>query len=304
MQNLGDISNPKTAFNMALTLMAKAFTLNDTTPTNNNQRSSSNSRNMWIAQPGMNMDQDRQMLMIEDTVGNQFRPNAMHNIRNQVVLNASQNPSVQNVGNQNGLSVVLEIANQYGNGKMLLQDTAEGKKDAAYLQTQLQIAQKDEAGIQINSKEFDFMAAAGAYDEIEKVTANYGSAEKALDLEIERLLREVVSQDIMSIVQNNSVVDASNLQTELDRTKENLKIELLKGKRITSVLEIKRLQAQLVDQKGKSKDTLCLSDTLDPLPQKLENENVELEFQIRNYEKENAHLKAVYKNLFDYINVT
>ncbi|GKB83059.1 retrovirus-related pol polyprotein from transposon TNT 1-94, partial [Tanacetum coccineum] len=46
------------------------------------------------------------------------------------------------------------------------------KRDAAYLQTQLQIAQKDEAGIQLNFKEFDFMAAAGAYDEIEKVTAN------------------------------------------------------------------------------------------------------------------------------------
>ncbi|GKD62859.1 hypothetical protein Tco_1304967 [Tanacetum coccineum] len=31
---------------------------------------------------------------------------------------------------------------------------------------------KDEAGIQLNYEEFDFMAAAGAYDEIEKVTAN------------------------------------------------------------------------------------------------------------------------------------
>ncbi|GKD56171.1 retrovirus-related pol polyprotein from transposon TNT 1-94 [Tanacetum coccineum] len=39
---------------------------------------------------------------------------------------------------------------------------------------------------------------------------------KALELEIERLLRAVVSQDIMSIVQNNSVVDTSNLQTELE----------------------------------------------------------------------------------------
>nr|GFB87844.1 hypothetical protein [Tanacetum cinerariifolium] len=37
---------------------------------------------------------------------------------------------------------------------------------------------------------------------------------------------------------------------------------------------------------------------------KLENENVELEFQVRNYEKENAHLKTAYKNLFDSINVT
>ncbi|GKD58127.1 hypothetical protein Tco_1295636, partial [Tanacetum coccineum] len=44
---------------------------------------------------------------------------------------------------------------------------------------------------------------------------------KALELEIEHLLRAVVSQDIMSIVQNNSVVNTSNLiQTKLDRTKE------------------------------------------------------------------------------------
>nr|GFC09966.1 hypothetical protein [Tanacetum cinerariifolium] len=43
--------------------------------------------------------------------------------------------------------------------------------------------------------------------------------------------------------------------------------------------KIKRLQAQLGDLKGKSKDTLFVSDTLNPLSQKLENENVELEFQ-------------------------
>ncbi|GKG09346.1 hypothetical protein Tco_0338092, partial [Tanacetum coccineum] len=64
------------------------------------------------------------------------------------------------------------------------------------------------------------------------------------------------------------------------------------------------LQAQLGDQKGKSKDTSCVSDTLDPLPQKLKNENVESEFQVQNYEKENAHLKTAYKKLFDSINVT
>nr|GEU34218.1 putative reverse transcriptase domain-containing protein [Tanacetum cinerariifolium] len=36
-------------------------------------------------------------------------------------------------------------------------------------ETQLQTAQKEEAGIQLNSEEFDFMAALGAYDEIEEV---------------------------------------------------------------------------------------------------------------------------------------
>ncbi|GKF21588.1 hypothetical protein Tco_0070226 [Tanacetum coccineum] len=53
--------------------------------------------------------------------------------------------------------------------------------------------------------------------------------------------------------------------------------------------------------KGKSKDTPCVLDTLDPLSQKLENKNVELEFQVLNYAKENAHLKTTYKNPFDSI---
>ncbi|GKB73023.1 hypothetical protein Tco_0934435, partial [Tanacetum coccineum] len=89
---------------------------------------------------------------------------------------------------------------------------------------------------------------------------------KALELEIERLLRAVVSQDIMSIVQNNSVIDTSNLQTELEPYNDMQQ-------------KIERLQAQLGDKKGKSKDTPCLSNTLDPLSQKVENKNVELEFQ-------------------------
>ncbi|GJW99162.1 hypothetical protein Tco_0180970 [Tanacetum coccineum] len=85
--------------------------------------------------------------------------------------------------------------------------------------------------------------------------------QQTLEYEIERLSKVVVSQDIMSIVQSNYVVDTSNLQTELEHT-------------------------------------------LDPLSQKLENENVELEFLDLNYAKENEHLKKTYKNLFDSINVT
>nr|GFA34000.1 retrovirus-related Pol polyprotein from transposon TNT 1-94 [Tanacetum cinerariifolium] len=68
--------------------------------------------------------------------------------------------------------------------------------------------------------------------------------------------------------------------------------------------KIERLQAQLGDLKGKSKDTSSVSDTQNPLSQKLEKENVELEFQVFNYARENAHLKATYKNLFDSISVS
>nr|GFA51283.1 hypothetical protein [Tanacetum cinerariifolium] len=46
------------------------------------------------------------------------------------------------------------------------------------------------------------------------------------------------------------------------------------------------------------KDYPLRKDTLNPLSQKLKNENVELEFQALNYARENAHVKATYKNLF------
>nr|GEX49238.1 copia protein [Tanacetum cinerariifolium] len=52
MPNTEDITDPTTAMNMALTLMAKAFKLSYSTPTNNNQRISLNPRNRHIAQPG------------------------------------------------------------------------------------------------------------------------------------------------------------------------------------------------------------------------------------------------------------
>ncbi|GJW32502.1 hypothetical protein Tco_0052534 [Tanacetum coccineum] len=95
----------------------------------------------------------------------------------------------------------------------------------------------------------------------------------SLEYEIECLLRVVVSQDIMSIVQSDSAVDTSNLQTELERTKERFENSYNDIHQ-----KIERLQAQLGDLKGKSKDTICVSDNFDPLSQKLEDENVYLEF--------------------------
>ncbi|GKA25059.1 hypothetical protein Tco_0711092 [Tanacetum coccineum] len=202
MQNPKDISNSITEIDMALVLMAKAVKLNNTTPTNNNQRSSSNPRNMQIAQPGMNMDQDRQMLMVEDNVGNQFRPNAqqiarnqngynaVQNVGNQLRHNAVQNSNIQKTTNQSrNVNVVAVRAKAIGNGNNENQIrcyNCQGvndyggnctvnprKRDIVYLQTQLQIALKEEAGMQLNYEEFNFTAAAGAYDEIKEVNTNY-----------------------------------------------------------------------------------------------------------------------------------
>nr|GEW62842.1 retrotransposon protein, putative, Ty3-gypsy subclass [Tanacetum cinerariifolium] len=87
MLNPEDITDPTTAMNMALALMAKAFKLNYSTPTNNNQRISSNPKNRQIAQPGMNMGQDRQIQIVRGNGGNQFRQYAGQNVRNPAGYN-------------------------------------------------------------------------------------------------------------------------------------------------------------------------------------------------------------------------
>ncbi|GJX17505.1 retrovirus-related pol polyprotein from transposon TNT 1-94 [Tanacetum coccineum] len=186
--NPEDITDPTTAMNMALALMAKAFKLNYSTPTNNNQRISSNPRNRQIAQPGMNMGQDRQMQMVGANGGNQFRQyagqnvgyqngyNAVQNVGNQVVQDAVQNQNgqigVQNIGNGNVVAARAEGNAPGNNGNQIRCYNCRGlghlarnctvrprRRDAAYLQTQLLIAQKEEAVIQLQAEEFDLMAA-------------------------------------------------------------------------------------------------------------------------------------------------
>ncbi|GJR44741.1 hypothetical protein Tco_1312844 [Tanacetum coccineum] len=127
MPNPEDITDPTTAMNMALALMAKAFKLNYSTPTNNNQRISSNPRNRQIAQPGI----------------------------------TNQNPN----GNGNVVAARAE-GNATGN------NVRPRRRDAAYLQTQLLIAQKEEAKIQLQAEEYDLMSVVADIDEIEEVNAN------------------------------------------------------------------------------------------------------------------------------------
>nr|GEV49264.1 hypothetical protein [Tanacetum cinerariifolium] len=117
----------------------------------------------------MNMDQDGHMLMVEDNFGNQFRPNAVQNVKNQVVYNAVQNLGIQIVENMNRLSVVLEITNQYRN-RNVVTTPAEGNGNGI-----------NEAANFVR----DFKSLAKEADES---LVNH----KALELEIERLLRAVV----------------------------------------------------------------------------------------------------------------
>ncbi|GJV44309.1 retrovirus-related pol polyprotein from transposon TNT 1-94 [Tanacetum coccineum] len=300
------------------------------------------------------------MQMVGGNGGNQFRQYAGQNVGNLNGYNAAQNVGNLNA-NQNGNgNVVAAQAEGNGNGNNENQVRCYNcrglchyarnciarprRRDTAYLQTQLLIAQKEEAEIQLQAEEFDLMAT-GDIDEIEEENANYilmanlqqastsctqtnnasvydsdGSADheppvvydleetlqlaedsrlkmkqlkkeiklanyakinhlsgvfvsqtaklreelyfsntsktdtvsksisipneefsddtspsvaqkflnEALEFEIEHLLRVVVSQDIMSIVQNPTVVETFNLQTELKHTKERFENCIIK----------------------------------------------------------------------------
>nr|GEY66212.1 integrase, catalytic region, zinc finger, CCHC-type, peptidase aspartic, catalytic [Tanacetum cinerariifolium] len=207
---------------MVLAQMAKAFKLKYQTPTNNNQRISSSPRNRHIAQLGMNIGQDRQMQMVGGIANQNLNRNG-----NLIAARDEGNATGHN-GNQ------IRCYNCRGLGHFARNCTVRPRiRDAAYLQTQLLITQKEEAGTQTDK--------APVYDSNE--SAEVHNYENFYDNEIFYMF-----------------------------TQEEKYTELL-----------------------------------EPIPepnQKLENENVELEFQVLIYAKENAHLKTTYKNLFDSISMT
>ncbi|GJV15720.1 reverse transcriptase domain-containing protein [Tanacetum coccineum] len=203
---------------------------------------------------------------------------------------------IHNVENMNGLSVVSEIANQYGNGDVVTAPAkgngngingnpircyncrGEGhyasnctvksrKHNAAYLQQsyRLLVAQEDEArdlkGTQGNLRSW---TTADAHEEQERV--KHVSTEVPKD-------ENCYDHDIFNMLTHE--VHYTELQTELDRTEEKTENCIItKGKRIRSQLEISKLQLRV-----KSSDTQCASNTIDLVSQKLEDENVSLEFQ-------------------------
>nr|GEU38276.1 hypothetical protein [Tanacetum cinerariifolium] len=136
---------------------------------------------------------------------------------------------------------------------------------------------KEEAGIQLQAEEYDLMAATADLDENEEVNANC-------------ILMANLQQASTSGTQTNSapVYDTDGSAEETEYAKlwndwykkcDECKYDKISYDKAYKDMQqkIERLQAQLGDLKGKSKDISSVSDTLNPLSQKLENENVELD---------------------------
>nr|GEW73198.1 integrase, catalytic region, zinc finger, CCHC-type, peptidase aspartic, catalytic [Tanacetum cinerariifolium] len=314
MPNPEDITDPITAMNMALKLMAKAFKLNYSTPTNNNQRISLNPRNRQIAQSGMNMGQDRQMQMVGGNGGNQFRQYAW-----------------QNAGNPAGYNDV--IGNQIGNGN-LVAARAEGNA-AGQNENQIRcyncrgVADLDKikevnancilmanlqqaltSGTQTDSAPvYDTDGSAEVHENCDdnEIFNMFTQEEQYTELlepipeshQVPQNDNDVISEDT-SVEQGGETIEQHPVNFEETRVLyESLYQNLATYNDMQQKVE--RLQAQLRDLKGKSSNTPSASNTLDPLNQKLESKIVEIEFQVVNYECEISHLKTTYKNLFDSI---
>nr|GEX20568.1 hypothetical protein [Tanacetum cinerariifolium] len=149
MTFLEDIKDPTEAMNAALILFAKALQLS--APTNNNQRTSSNPRNRQIAQPVMNME---------------WWDSRCSKCECAKWWKSEWLVVVPGIANQSGTgNVVAARAEGTGNGNQARCYNCRGlghisknctaiprRRDAAYLQTQLLIAQKEEAGIQLQAE--------------------------------------------------------------------------------------------------------------------------------------------------------
>ncbi|GJV72432.1 hypothetical protein Tco_1492427 [Tanacetum coccineum] len=231
-----------------------------------------------------------------------------------------QNPGIQNVENMNGLSVVPEIANQYGNGNFVTApDEGNGngingnpircyncqgegyyasncivksrKRDAGYLQQQLQIAQEEEVGIQSTQEEFEFMTTADAHEETERV-------------KVKCTLDDTLQQAFTSGTQSdNAPVYDSDGSTEVPKDENCYDHDIFNM--LTHEVQYTGLQTELDQCKY---DKILYDKAYNDMKQKIERLQAQLgdlkEFQVQNYAKENEHLKTTYKNPFDSIKVT
>nr|GEU32036.1 hypothetical protein [Tanacetum cinerariifolium] len=277
MPNPKDITDPTTVMNMTLALMGKAFNLNYSTPTNNNQRISSNPRNRQIAQPacakgnatGHNEEARIQLQAAEfDLMAAAADLDEIEKVNANCILmanlqqastsgvfvsqmaksreelyfsNTSKTANVSKLlsipneefSDDTTPSVAQKFLNEVKSTTLTLQRvvkkrmTLETDNWSSSARQELHKIVKDEifpivkkVDARVQNFKIQFLKEAAKFDGDFKSLAKEAdeslAKHNALELEIERLLRAVVSQDIISVFQNNSVVNTSNLQIELE----------------------------------------------------------------------------------------
>nr|GEZ20057.1 hypothetical protein [Tanacetum cinerariifolium] len=198
-----DITDPTTAMNIELALMAKAFKLNYLTPTNNNQRISSNPRNRQIAQPA------RAEGNAAGQNGNQIRCYNCRGVEEHDLMAAAADlDEIEEVNANCILMANLQQASTSGTQT----DNAPVYDTDGSAETDNDVISEDtnvEQGGETVEQHPEASKFIGDFKSLAKKVDDSFAKHKALELEIKRLLKAVLIQDIMIIMQNESIVDTS-----------------------------------------------------------------------------------------------
>nr|GEZ13432.1 hypothetical protein [Tanacetum cinerariifolium] len=202
MPNPEDITDPTTAMNMALSLMAKAFKLNYSTPTNNNQRISSNPRNRQIAQPGQNARNLNGYNAVQN-VGNQ---------RSSILSYSKPIPEPQQVP-QNDNNVISEVTDVEQDGETVEQHPTNFEKTRALYESLYQNLEVEVEKVNLVNRELKETIAdlttELARETVEQHTANF---------EETRVLYESLYQNLAIEVEKLNSVNRKLNETNTDLT--------------------------------------------------------------------------------------
>nr|GEV76257.1 retrovirus-related Pol polyprotein from transposon TNT 1-94 [Tanacetum cinerariifolium] len=230
----------------------------------------------------MKMSQDRQTQNVGGNDGNQFGQYAgkWHRISNGNANLSRSGNVVAARAEGSGMGNQARCYNCRGLGHIARNCTAKLRRiDDAYLLTQLLIAQKEEAGIQLQAKEFDFMAAVGDLDEIKEVNANCilmanlqhaSTSGTQLDkapvydtdcsAEYTNLLEPIPEPQLVPQNENHVTYVAPKETLKLaQESREKIRI-LKKEIKPANYVKINHLSGVFVPQKTKSKEELFLSN--------------------------------------------
>ncbi|GKD16695.1 hypothetical protein Tco_1205853 [Tanacetum coccineum] len=265
MINLDNISDPTIAMNMALALMAKAFKLS--TPTNNNKRISSNPRNRQIAQPGMNMGQDRHIQNVRGNGGNQFGQN--QNGTGNVVPARAEGTGYGYNDNQ------IRCYNCRGLGHYARNYTEEAK-------------------IQLQAEEYDLMPVAADIDEIEEVNANCILMANLTKLQsMTRMAQLSVEQSGGIVEQHFATVE--EIHAYYQSLYKNLAVEVKKVNMVYRNMKATNCRIDTRLARCSAKQTTTLNEEITNLNTQLSNEKSTISF----LQEERKKLKSYFKKRED-----
>nr|GEV19582.1 hypothetical protein [Tanacetum cinerariifolium] len=173
------------------------------------------------------------------------------------------------------------------------------RRDVAYLQTQLLIAQKEEVGIQLQAVEFDLMAVAADLDEIEEVNANC-----ILMANLQQASTSTIEVEKVNTVNRKLKETNTDLTTELARFKNQEKyFEISQYDKLERCYQQSVYQEQCLSKKINalhlSKQIKTLNEEISDINKQLSKEKSIVSFLLEEKKKLKSDFKTREDKLLD-----